>query len=103
MGWMKIFSPLYCQQLGEKTINVHPSLLPAYTGMKDLEIHEKVLENQDRYTGCSLHRITTQVDGGEVILQRKVLIEPHDTPKTLKDRVQRQEVLGFCEFLERKK
>ncbi len=102
LGFMRILSPLYCENVGQKSINVHPSLLPDYANMKDREIHEAVLQNADRYTGCTLHRVTAVVDGGEQILQRKVLVDETDTVETLRTKVQKQEVLGLCEVLERR-
>lgn len=102
LGFMRILSPLYCENIGQKSINVHPSLLPDYAKMKDRDIHEAVLENEDRYTGCTLHRVTAQVDAGEQILQRKVYVEEYDDIESLRSKVQKQEVLGLCEVLERR-
>ncbi len=101
-GWMRIFSKLYCQQFGDITLNVHPSLLPLYAGMMGDEVHERVLEDEERYTGATIHRITAEVDAGESVLQRKVFVEDDDTIDSLRTKVQKQEILGFCEILERK-
>ncbi len=102
LGWMRILSPLYCEQFGTTTLNVYPSLLPKFAGLADTEVHQKVLEYEERYTGCTIHRITAQIDAGEAVLQRKVLVEKGDTVQSLKKKVQKQEILGFCEFLERR-
>jgi phosphoribosylglycinamide formyltransferase 1 len=101
-GWMRILSSVYCDQYGEKTLNVHPSLLPLFAGLQDEAIYEKVLEQEEKYTGCTIHRVSPEVDGGEIVLQRKVLVESFDDLKSLKFKVQRQEVLGFCEILEKR-
>lgn len=101
-GWMRIFSPLYCNQFGEKTINVHPSLLPKFAELMDDEIYEKVFDHEEKYTGCSFHKVSEEVDAGEMVLQRKVLVESFDNVKTLKAKVQKQEILGFCQILEKK-
>lgn len=101
-GWMRIFSKLYCDQFGDITLNAHPSLLPKYAGLKDLEIHQQVLEDEDKYTGATIHRVISEVDAGDIVVQRKVLVEEHDTVESLKDKVQRQEILGFCEVLEKR-
>jgi len=101
-GWMRIFSKLYCQQFGDITLNVHPSLLPKCAGMKGDDIHQQVLEDEDRYTGATIHKVTAKVDAGESVLQRKVLVEEDDTVESLRKKVQRQEILGFCEILERR-
>lgn len=101
-GFMRILSPLYCDQFGSITYNVHPSLLPDYSGMISGAIHEAVLQNGDKYTGCTIHRVTSKVDEGETVIQRKVVVRKDDTVDSLKQRVQKQEILGFCELLERK-
>ncbi len=101
-GWMRIFSKLYCDQFGDTTLNAHPSLLPKYSGMKDIEIHQQVLEYEDKYTGATIHRVIPEVDAGDIVVQRKVLVEEHDDVESLKEKVQKQEILGFCEYLEKR-
>lgn len=101
-GWMKIFSKKYCDQYGDITLNVHPSLLPLFAGLKGDEIHQKVLEYEEKYTGATIHRITAQVDAGESVVQRKVLVDSDDSVESLRFKVQRQEILGFCEILEKR-
>jgi len=101
-GWMKILSPLFCEQFGQTTWNVHPSLLPDHAGLMGDAVHTEVLNNEDRYTGCSIHRVSAEVDTGEMILQRKIPVEETDTVDSLRTKVQRQEILGFCEGLERR-
>lgn len=102
-GWMRILSRLYCDQWGDKSINVHPSLLPKFSGLMDREIYEKVFDHEEKYTGATFHRVAQEVDGGEQVLQRKILVEDFDTIDSLRSKVQRQEVLGFAEILERRK
>ena len=101
-GWMRILSNVYVSQYGLKTFNAHPSLLPKFSGLKDMEVHEKVLDYEEKYTGCTIHKVTNEVDAGEIAVQRKILVESDDTPESLKEKVQKQEVLGFCELIERK-
>ncbi len=101
-GWMKILSKIYCEQFGNISWNVHPSLLPEYAGLKDVEVHQKVLENEEKWTGCTVHKVSEKVDAGETVVQRKILVDETDTIERLKERVQKQEILGFCEGLERK-
>ena len=101
-GWMRILSAKYCELFGSISWNAHPSLLPNYAGMKDTQIHEAVIENEDKYTGCTIHKLVEKVDTGEVVTQRKVLVDEHDSAESLKMRVQKQEILGFCEALELK-
>ncbi len=102
-GWMRILSKLYCEQFGAQTYNVHPSLLPKYGGMKGDDVHSAVLNDEERYTGCTVHTVTEEVDNGEAVLQRKIPVDPADTVETLRPKVQKQEILGFCEALERRK
>jgi phosphoribosylglycinamide formyltransferase-1 len=102
-GWMRILSKLYCEQFGSQTYNVHPSLLPKYGGMKGDDVHSAVLNDEERYTGCTVHTITENVDNGEVVVQRKIPVDPSDTIESLRHKVQKQEVLGFCEALEKRK
>ena len=101
-GWMRIFSSLYCDQFGDVTLNVHPSLLPKFAGLMNMEVHKKVLEYEEKYAGCTVHRVSANVDEGEQVLQRKVLVDEADTPETLQEKVQKQEVLAFCEVLEKR-
>lgn len=103
IGWMRILSPLYCEQFGQTTLNVHPSLLPKFAGMMADDIHEKVIEYEEKYTGCTIHRVNAEVDAGEQVTQRKVLVDETDTVETLRGKVQKQEMLGFAEVLERRK
>jgi len=101
-GWMRILSSLYCDQFGSTTLNAHPSLLPKLAGLKSDEVHQQVLEQEDRYTGATIHRISAEVDAGETVLQRKVLVDQDDTVEILRKKVQKQEILGFCEVLEKR-
>jgi len=101
-GFMKILSPVFCSAFGQITINVHPSLLPKFAKLKGDDVHEKVLDYEEKYTGASFHRITSNVDGGEMVLQRKVLVDDFETLDSLRAKVQKQEILGFCEFLEKR-
>src|SRR5438046_9605330 len=82
-----------------KVINIHPSLLPKYPG---LHTHARVLEAGDTQHGASVHFVTAELDGGPVVLQSKVAVEPGDTEATLSARVQATEhiiyprVLAWC-------
>jgi len=101
-GWMRILSPLYCDQFGSVTLNVHPSLLPQFAGLMGDDVHQQVLEHEERYTGATIHRVSKDVDKGETVLQRKVLVDKDDTVESLRKKVQKQEILGFCEVLEKR-
>ena len=69
-------------------INVHPSLLPKYKG---LNVVERAMEAGEKKTGCTVHYVNEELDGGEIIMQAEVDIMPHDTVKTLTKAIQRKE------------
>mgnify|MGYP001406475127 FL=1 len=69
-------------------INVHPSLLPKYKGLNAVE---RALDSGDDVTGCSVHYVNEELDGGEVIIQGEVAILPEDTIKSLTKAIQRKE------------
>ncbi|EKD76714.1 MAG: phosphoribosylglycinamide formyltransferase [uncultured bacterium] len=91
IGFMKIFSADFVKLWPKKILNIHPSLLPKYSGGMDLNVHEEVLKNKETVTGCTLHYVSDAVDGGEIYLQQEVSVLPNDTPDTLKERVQAAE------------
>ena len=69
-------------------INVHPSLLPKYKG---LNVVERAMEAGEEKTGCTVHYVNEELDGGEIIMQAEVDIMPYDTVKTLTKAIQRKE------------
>ena len=72
-------------------MNIHPSLLPAFAGGMDKDVHAEVLKSGVKETGCTLHFVTEDVDKGPIILQKKVDIEENETVETLKAKVQKAE------------
>jgi phosphoribosylglycinamide formyltransferase-1 len=99
IGYMRILSAKFIANWPQKIINVHPSLLPAYRGLMDLAVHRAVLEAQDKETGCTVHYVTEEVDGGPIILQKRCPVIPIDTPETLKQRVQKLEGEALVEAI----
>ena len=69
-------------------INVHPSLLPKYKGLHAVE---QAMEAGEEFTGCTVHYVNEELDGGEIILQKEVPILPHDNVKSLTKAIQRME------------
>jgi len=69
-------------------INVHPSLLPKYKGLHAIE---QAMEAGEKYSGCTVHYVNEELDGGEIILQKEVPILPHDNIKSLTKAIQRME------------
>ena len=87
-GYMRILSDELVRHYSGRMINVHPSLLPKYTG---LHTHQRAIESGDEEHGTSVHFVTEELDGGPVILQAKVPVFADDTPELLQERVQTQE------------
>ena len=72
IGYMRIITSTLINPFKNNIFNIHPSLLPKYTGLMDLDIHETVIKNNDLYTGCTLHIVNENVDEGKIILQKKL-------------------------------
>ena len=87
-GFMKILSSKFIKQFNGKIINIHPSLLPRYKG---LNTHSRAIQNKDKFTGCSVHYVTEKLDSGKIIIQKKIKILKKDIPKSLAEKVLKQE------------
>ena len=85
---MRILSKKFIKSFKYKIINIHPSLLPKYKG---LNTHAKVLKNKERFSGCTIHYVSSKLDSGKIILQKKISVHSNDTEKTLRERVLKQE------------
>ena len=83
-GFMRILSKNFIQSFKGQILNIHPSLLPKYKG---LNTHDRAIKNKDRYSGCTVHFVTTKLDSGKIIIQKKVKINKKDTPRTLANKV----------------
>ena len=97
-GFMKILSSNFLKKFDGKVINIHPSLLPKYKG---LNTHRRVLENNEKFSGCTVHYVTAKLDSGNIILQKKVKISKTDTEKTLKRNILRQEHKLYTNAIEK--
>jgi phosphoribosylglycinamide formyltransferase 1 len=88
-GWDQLLRPSYFAAFAGRTINVHPSLLPAHggAGMMGLEVHRSVLDAGDAETGVTIHEVTAELDAGPILAQARVPVEPNDDPETLAARV----------------
>ncbi|QSP94228.1 phosphoribosylglycinamide formyltransferase [Marinobacter salinisoli] len=91
-GFMRILTTDFVRAFRGKLLNVHPSLLPKYTG---LNTHQRALDAGDAIHGTSIHFVTEELDGGPVIAQAEVQIKPGDTAETLAERVQAKEHLLY--------
>ena len=99
IGFMRILSDDFCRVWRDRILNVHPSLLPKYAGGMDMNVHEEVLKNNDKETGCTIHFVTDEVDGGPILIQKKCGVEPNDTAQSLKAKVQDLEGNAFLEAI----
>lgn len=83
-GFMRILTPEFCQHYENRCINIHPSLLPAFTG---LHTHQRALDEGCRIAGCTIHFVTAELDNGPIIAQGAVPILDGDDADTLAARV----------------
>ena len=95
-GFMKILSPNFIKKFKGIILNIHPSLLPKYKG---LNTHERVLQNKEKYSGCTVHYVNSRLDSGKIILQTKVKISKKDTSSSLKKKILKQEHLLYRKAL----
>ncbi len=91
-GFMCILSEKFTKHFENKIINVHPSLIPSFCGkgFYGLKVHEAALDYGVKVTGATVHFVNEIPDGGRIIMQKAVDIEPDDTPETLQKRVMEQ-------------
>lgn len=97
-GFMRILTPGFVRHHEGRLINIHPSLLPAFPGLKT---HERAIEAGCRFAGATVHRVTSELDHGEYLDQAVVPVLPDDTPETLAARVLTQEHLIYPRAVER--
>ena len=95
-GYMKILSKKFLHAYGKKIINIHPSLLPKFKG---LNTFERVLKNNEKKTGCTVHYVNDKLDNGKSILQKSFFINKNDNSLTLKEKTQILERKAFSEAI----
>ena len=91
-GYLSILSEDFTRRWDRRILNIHPSLIPAFCGKGyyGLRVHEEALARGVKLTGATVHFVNEIPDGGEIIAQKAVAVEPGDTPKTLQRRVMEQ-------------
>jgi phosphoribosylglycinamide formyltransferase 1 len=87
-GFMRILTDRFVQRYEGRLMNVHPSLLPAFTG---LNTHARALQEGIKIHGCTVHFVTPKLDHGPIVIQAAIPILPDDTEKTLATRILQQE------------
>ncbi|MEK6976140.1 MAG: phosphoribosylglycinamide formyltransferase [Candidatus Thermoplasmatota archaeon] len=100
-GYMRILGKAVVDAFPGRVVNIHPSLLPAFKGLRAVQ---QALDAGVRFAGCSTHLVTADLDGGPIVLQAAVAVKPDDTHETLSRRILRLEhlllprtVQLFCE------
>lgn len=99
IGYMRFLSPFFVKKYENKIMNIHPSLLPAFAGGMDKNVHQEVLNRGCKVTGCTLHFVDEGADSGPIIMQKCVKIDEDETTDSLKDKVQKKEVECFIDAI----
>ena len=91
-GFLSILSEEFTSRWPRRILNVHPSLIPAFcgAGFYGLKVHEAALQRGVKVTGATVHFVNEIPDGGEILFQKAVRIQPGDTPEVLQRRVMEQ-------------
>lgn len=99
-GWLLVVPAAFIKEFENAIINVHPSLIPSFCGMGyyGLKVHAAALEYGVKLSGATVHFVEADVDGGAIIMQRAVPVEPDDTPESLQARILKEEhqMLPLC-------
>jgi len=90
-GFMRILSDWFVNHYPNRIMNIHPALLPAFKGLYGAHVHEAVVASGAKFSGCTVHFVTEDVDGGPIILQSAVPVLDDDTPELLAARVLAEE------------
>lgn len=92
-GWLTVLSGKIIDKYADKIINLHPALLPKFggVGMWGHHVHEAVLAAGEKESGCTIHLVNGECDGGKILIQKKVPVMPDDTPDSLYARIAPEE------------
>lgn len=92
-GYLRMLTPVFIDKYAGRLMNTHPALLPSFggKGMHGLKVHQAVLDYGCKVSGCTIHFVTLEVDGGPIILQKAVPVLEGDTAETLQERVLKEE------------
>lgn len=94
-GFLPIIPKWICEKWERKIINIHPSLLPKYggKGMYGVKVQEAILRNHEKYAGCTVHYVDSEIDTGEIIAQKKILVMENESAWELGGRVFNEEII----------
>jgi len=95
-GFMRILSPYFVSQYRNRIMNIHPALLPSFPGM---QAQKDALEHGVKYTGCTVHFVSEDVDAGPIIIQKVVPVRDDDDADTLAARILKQEHKIYAEAI----
>ena len=95
-GFMKILSGSFIRKFNKPILNIHPSLLPKYKG---LNTHARALASNEQFAGCSVHLVTSELDGGPVLAQRQISIDKTDNVESLSTKVLKEEHILYPKVL----
>ena len=87
-GFMRVLSKSFINNFDGKILNIHPSLLPKFKG---LNTHERALRNKEKFSGCTVHFVSSKLDSGKIIIQKKVRINKGESSKSLAKKILIQE------------
>ncbi len=92
-GYLRMLTPVLVSKYNGKMMNTHPALLPSFggPGMHGLKVHQAVLDRGCKVSGCTVHFVTLDVDGGPIIAQKSVQVQESDTAETLQERILKEE------------
>ncbi|MBQ5930363.1 MAG: phosphoribosylglycinamide formyltransferase [Clostridia bacterium] len=92
-GWLLVVPASFIKEFENAVINIHPSLIPSFCGMGyyGLRVHKAAIEYGVKLSGATVHFVEADVDGGAIIMQRSVPVEPDDTPESLQARILKEE------------
>ena len=100
-GYLSILDGEILKEFDNKIINIHPSLIPSFCGpgMYGLKVHEAVIKSGVKYSGCTVHFVNSEVDGGAILLQEAVPVYFEDDAETLQKRILEKEHLILPEAI----
>jgi len=92
-GYLRMLTPVLVDKYAGRAMNTHPALLPSFggKGMHGLRVHQAVLDHGCKVSGCTIHFVSLDVDGGPIVLQKAVPVQEGDSAETLQERVLKEE------------